>query len=250
MNCMKVLHLWESGSFLPFFNLRMGTCSESMTLGCGSGSQFCASADGIGDVLKQEVSYQQSSSQCRGYVSRTNLKVAKKVFSICDNWCCFLMMFTVYTAAMQPRYCVYKLYIYKTKPALLWLSLASLHEPNISLTNSYPGFCQQGWPAAAHPDPPEGAEALQVRQLWQVIREQFLPVPAHPDPPGHQALPLRDLPEEVHPALPPAAAHQDSHRGQALQVQDPRCVFPILFLYILTGQENFLLEKPDKKSKK
>ncbi len=89
-----------------------------------------------------------------------------------------------------------------------------------------------------------------MRQLRQVIREQFLPVPAHPDPPGHQALPLRDLPEEVHPALPPAAAHQDPHRGQALQVQDPRCVFPILFLYILTVQENFLLEKPDKKSKK
>ncbi len=89
------------------------TCSEFMTFGCKSGSQFCASADGIVTIMKQEVSYQQSSIQCREYVSRTNLKVAKKVFLICDNWCCFLMMFTVYNAAMQPTLRVQTVHLQK-----------------------------------------------------------------------------------------------------------------------------------------
>ena len=54
--------------------------------------------------------------------------------------------------------------------------------------NSLLDICQQSRPAAPHSDPHEGAQTLQVRLLQQGLRQQLLPLAAHEDPPGYQAL--------------------------------------------------------------
>ena len=51
-----------------------------------------------------------------------------------------------------------------------------------------------------------------MHPVLEGVRELLVPVPAHQDPPGHQAVPLRDLPAEVHPTEPPTAAHPHAHR--------------------------------------
>ena len=53
---------------------------------------------------------------------------------------------------------------------------------------AFSGICLQGGSPAAHPSAHEGAQAVQVQPLQQVLRQQLLPLAAHEDPSGHQAL--------------------------------------------------------------
>lgn len=61
-----------------------------------------------------------------------------------------------------------------------------------------------------------------MHPVLEGVRELVVPVAAHQDPPGHQAVPLRDLPAEVHPTEPPTAAHPHAHRRQTVQVPASR----------------------------
>ena len=61
-------------------------------------------------------------------------------------------------------------------------------QDNSQPNNSLLDICQQSRPTAPHPDPHEGTKTLQVRILQQGLRQQLLPLAAHQDPPGHQAL--------------------------------------------------------------